>query len=100
MGVSAPFLSEVSMSDDKDRKAKLLAGERKKRVQELEKSQIAAGRVTVSQLEKAREEGDPKLQQLTTKYKAQPSLNTFLGEERARKSKEALAREKKRTGRK
>lgn len=88
------------MSDKKEKQAKLLAAEKKKRSQELEKSQRAAGRVTVRQLKKAREEGDPKLNQLVTKYKSQDSLNKFLGEERARKYKEALAREKKRTGRK
>lgn len=88
------------MSDKKEKQAKLLAAERKKRSQELEKSQIEAGRVTVRQLAKAREEGDPKLSQLVTKYKSQDSLTKFLGEERARKYNEALAREKKRTGRK
>ena len=88
------------MSDKKEKQAKLLAAERKKRSQELEKSQIEAGRVTVRQLAKAREEGDPKLNQLVTKYKSQDSLTKFLGEERARKYNEALAREKKRTGRK
>lgn len=100
MGVSAPFLNEVNMSDKKEKQAKLLAAERKKRSQELEKSQKAAGRVTVKQLAKAREEGDPKLKQLVTKYKTQGSLKKFLDEERARKWKEALAKEKKRTGRK
>lgn len=88
------------MSDKKEKQAKLLAAERKKRSQELEKSQKAAGRVTVKQLAKAREEGDPKLKQLVTKYKTQGSLKKFLDEERARKWKEALAKEKKRTGRK
>ena len=88
------------MSDKKEKQAKLLAAERKKRSQELEKSQREAGRVTVGQLKKAREEGNPKLKQLVTKYKTQGSLNKFLDEERARKWKEALAREKKRTARK
>jgi hypothetical protein len=81
-------------------RARLKAAEKNKRKATLEKAQKAAGRVTVKQLAKAREESDPKLSQLTAQYITQEPLGEFLDKERARKSKEALANEKKRTGRK
>lgn len=93
-------------------RTRLQASERNKRSAATEKAQRKAGRITVSMLEKARKEAraklektdDPaerrriqdKISQMTAQYKAQDSLNKFLGEERARKFKEGLAREKKR----
>jgi len=81
-------------------KQRLKAAERNKRSVALEKAQKAAGRVTTKMLVEARENKAKNYDQLITQYKTQESFTTFLGKERTRKSKEALAREKKRTGRK
>tara|TARA_R110002072_G_scaffold380_2_gene2617 strand:- start:4568 stop:4849 length:282 start_codon:yes stop_codon:yes gene_type:complete len=81
-------------------KVRAKAAQRNKASVALEKAQKAGGRVTIKQLAKARKESDPKLNQLTARYKKQEPLGKFLDKERARKSREALANEKKRTGRK
>tara|TARA_B110000977_G_scaffold121973_1_gene156820 strand:+ start:1226 stop:1507 length:282 start_codon:yes stop_codon:yes gene_type:complete len=81
-------------------KQKLKASQRNKISAKLEKSQRAAGRVTVKMISEARENKAQNYNQLLTKYKTQEPLGKFLDKERARTSKEALAREKKRTGRK
>ena len=93
-------------------RTRLKASERNKRSAATEKAQRQAGRITVLMLAKARKEAraklektdDPaerrriqdKISQMTAQFKTQGSLSKFLDEERARKFKELLAREKKR----
>ena len=81
-------------------KQRLKASQRNKISAKSEKAQRAAGRVTVAMLSEARENKAQNYNQLLTKYKTQESFTKFLEKERTSKSKEALAREKKRTGRK
>ena len=75
-------------------RVKLKAAERNKRSVALEKSQKAAGRVTVKMISEARKNKAQNYDQLVTKYRTQESLGKFLDKERARKSKEAIANAK------
>ena len=92
-----------NMADKKQQQKEQLrtrskAAQRNKKSVALEKAQKEAGRTTVKMISKARESKDQNYDQLVKKYKTQEPLGKFLGKERTRKSKEALANEKKRTG--
>ena len=94
-----------NMADKKQQQKEQLrtrskAAQRNKKSVALEKAQKGAGRTTVKMISKARESKDPNYDQLVKKYKTQEPLGKFLDKERTRKSKEALANEKKRTGKK
>ena len=81
-------------------RVRLKAAEKNKRSVALEKAQKAAGRVTVKMLSEARKNKAQNYDQLVTKHRTQESFGKFLDKERARKFKEALANEKKRTSKK
>tara|TARA_B110000046_G_scaffold160718_1_gene173975 strand:- start:761 stop:1042 length:282 start_codon:yes stop_codon:yes gene_type:complete len=81
-------------------RVRLKAAQRNKKSVALEKAQKAAGRVTLKMISEARKSKAENYDQLVTKYKTQESFGKFLDKERTRKSKEALANEKKRTGKK
>ena len=92
-----------NMADKKQQQKEQLrtrskAAQRNKKSVALEKAQKEAGRTTVKMISKARESKDQNYDQLVKKYKTQEPLGKFLDKERTRKSKEALANEKKRTG--